>query len=69
LITLQISGRPFFRRADDVAPSLQRLMHQLAQKIKKIIYWERFSQSVIFPINVWENPCCVHAPAIAAAEL
>jgi hypothetical protein len=68
LITLRISGRPFFRRADDVAPSLQRLMHQLAQKTENNLL------EAIFSIRDFSNQClensrCVHRPAVAAAEL
>jgi hypothetical protein len=34
------------------------------RKKLKIIYWERFSQSVIFPINVWKNHVAfMHLPS------
>lgn len=63
LITLRISGRPFFRRADDVAPSFQRLMHQLAQKTENNLLGAIFSIGD-FPINVWNiRVAFMHLPS------
>ncbi|MES2031268.1 MAG: hypothetical protein V4477_18975 [Pseudomonadota bacterium] len=42
---------PLIRRADDVTPSLQRLMHQLAQRIENNLF------GAILPISDFPNQC------------
>jgi hypothetical protein len=63
-----IDRRPARRRSlsafhDDlssVVPTMSRHRFSAScinlRKRQKIIYWERYSQSAIFPISVWENP-------------